>query len=205
MHDAGGLLAAAFGALTGCATFITGPNQDVLIDSNPPGAKATVSGMLSERGPNFIDKEKHVVTTPATVRLRRTTPTASRSSTKGTRSGTTRSSAGTIGSCRRWSAECPARRSARFRLRHEGASTAGRFLEAAFYEYPVGAFRAIGKALRLISPEAIIGTSFKLKAKDADYWYDWTGTGVPRVTTTLEPISLSRPAGIALRCRRDVR
>ena len=50
---------------------VHGPYQEVTIDSNPPGAKATVSAQSSERGPLFIDKEKQVVTTPSTVRLRR--------------------------------------------------------------------------------------------------------------------------------------
>src|SRR4030095_3013733 len=33
-------LAAALAALSGCATFVHGPYQDVVIDSNPPGAQA---------------------------------------------------------------------------------------------------------------------------------------------------------------------
>jgi hypothetical protein len=64
-------LAVALAALSGCATVVHGPYQDVTIDSNPPGAKATVSAQTSERGPGYLDKEKQVVTTPATVRLRR--------------------------------------------------------------------------------------------------------------------------------------
>ncbi len=58
--------------LGGCATLVHGPYQDVRIDSTPPGATATVSPLLCERGPNFLDeKKKQTVTTPATVRLRR--------------------------------------------------------------------------------------------------------------------------------------
>ena len=64
-------LAVAVAALSGCATVVHGPYQDVMIDSNPPGAQATVTAQLSERGPLFVDKEKQTVTTPATVRLRR--------------------------------------------------------------------------------------------------------------------------------------
>ena len=183
-------LAAAFGTLTGCATFITGPNQDVLIDSNPPGAKATVSGMLSERGPNFIDKEKHVVTTPATVRLRRDNSYRVEVQHEGYKIGNNQ-----IVSGYNWflsplvcGVPCEAI-GALPTYDMKDRSIGVRFAEAAFYEYPVGAFRAIGKALRLISPEAIMGTSFKVNAKDAGYWDDWTGAGVPRVTTTLEPIS----------------
>ena len=36
-------LAVAVAALSGCATLVHGPYQDVMIDSNPPGAKATVT------------------------------------------------------------------------------------------------------------------------------------------------------------------
>ena len=57
--------------LSGCATVMHGPYQDVRIESDPPGAKATISPMLSARGPNFLDDKKQTVTTPATVRLRR--------------------------------------------------------------------------------------------------------------------------------------
>jgi hypothetical protein len=63
--------AVAVAALSGCATLVHGPYQEVTIDSNPPGAKATLSAQSSERGPLFIDKEKQVITTPSTVRLRR--------------------------------------------------------------------------------------------------------------------------------------
>lgn len=183
-------LAAAFGMITGCATFITGPSQDVLIDSNPPGAKATVSGMLSERGPNFIDKEKHVVTTPATVRLRRDNAYRVEVQHEGYKIGNNQ-----IVSRYNWflspllcGVPCEAIGALPSHDMSE-RSWPARFAEAAFYEYPVGAFRAIGKALRLISPEALIGTSFKLNAKDAGYWDDWTGAGTPRLMTTLEPIS----------------
>src|SRR3954454_386065 len=65
-------LAMGIALLSGCATVVHGPLQDVRIDSNPSGATATVSPMLSERGPNFLDQKKqYTVTTPATLRLRR--------------------------------------------------------------------------------------------------------------------------------------
>jgi hypothetical protein len=182
-------LAAALGALTGCATLVHGPSQDVLIDSNPPGAKATVSGMLSERGPNFIDKQKQEVTTPATVRLRRDNSYRVELQQEGYKIATNQvvseydwfMSPLMCGACEAIGALPTYDMSER--------SLPVRFAQAAFYEYPVGTFRAIGRALRLISPEAIMGTSFKLKAKDAGYWDDWTGVGTPRVSTTLEPIS----------------
>src|SRR5215831_10563674 len=63
--------ALALAVLSGCATIVHGPYQDVTIDSNPPGAQATVSAQTSERGPLFVDKNKQTITTPATIRLRR--------------------------------------------------------------------------------------------------------------------------------------
>ena len=184
-------LAAAFGTLTGCATFITGPNQDVLIDSNPPGAKATVSGMLSERGPNFIDKEKQVVTTPATVRLRRDNSYRVEVQHEGYKigeqPGRQRVQLVPVAAGLRSALRGDRRAS---HLRHEGSVASGPIRRRP----PSTSIRSerSGRSARpfaLISPEAIMGTSFKLKAKDAGYWDDWTGTGVPRVTTTLEPIS----------------
>src|SRR5690242_7688231 len=66
------VLVAALALLGGCATIVHGPYQDVRIDSDPPGATATISPQLSERGPGYIDTEKsRKVTTPATVRLLR--------------------------------------------------------------------------------------------------------------------------------------
>ena len=44
------LLAPALVLLGGCATLIHGPYQDVSLESNPPGATATVVPTLSERG-----------------------------------------------------------------------------------------------------------------------------------------------------------
>src|SRR5262249_59230674 len=61
----------ALAMLSGCATLVHGPYQEVMIDSNPPGAQATVAAQTSERGPLFVDQQKQTVTTPATVRLRR--------------------------------------------------------------------------------------------------------------------------------------
>ena len=46
----------------------------------------------------------------------------------------------------------------------------------------------VGEALRIVSPEAIMGTSFKLKEQDAGYWTDWTGVGTPTVSVDLAPV-----------------
>src|SRR5262245_38321535 len=66
------ILVAASVLLGGCATIVHGKFQEVRIDSNPPGATATIAAQLSERGPAFVDDTKErKVTTPATVRLLR--------------------------------------------------------------------------------------------------------------------------------------
>ncbi len=59
-------LVTALWLLGGCAAVVHGPYQNVRIDSNPPGATATLSPMSSERGPLFLDDQKDLkVTTPA--------------------------------------------------------------------------------------------------------------------------------------------
>src|SRR2546428_1413113 len=64
--------ASALAFLGGCSTLRHGPYQEVALESNPPGATATVVPTLSERGPNYLDPTRqYTVTTPATVRLRR--------------------------------------------------------------------------------------------------------------------------------------
>jgi hypothetical protein len=182
-------LATALAAFTGCATLVHGPSQDVLIDSNPSGAKVTVAAQLSQRGPNFVDKEKQVVTTPATVRLRRDSNYRVEVEKEGYKIGN-----GQVVSeynwllSPLWCGPCEAIGSLP-ENDMKGRALPVRFAEAAFYEYPVGMFRAFGKALRLINPEAIMGTSFMLKSKDAGFWDDWTGVGTPTVVVPLEPIS----------------
>src|SRR5216117_2639059 len=65
-------LASVLALLGGCATLLHGPYQEVALESNPPGATATIMPTLSERGTNYLDPTKqYTVTTPATVRLRR--------------------------------------------------------------------------------------------------------------------------------------
>src|SRR2546428_4826168 len=64
-------LASALAFLGGCSTLLHGPYQEVALESNPPGATATVVPTLSERGTKYLDLTKqYTVTTPATVRLR---------------------------------------------------------------------------------------------------------------------------------------
>lgn len=183
------LLAVAIATLSGCATLVHGPNQEVIIDSNPPGAKATISAQQSERGPNFVDKEKQVVTTPATVRLRRDNEYRIELQQEGYKIGNNQivSEYDWFWSPL-WCGPCEAI-GALPSYDMSDYSRPVRFLQAAFYEYPVGMFRGFGKALRLINPDALLGNSFKLKGKDAGYWSNWTGLETPTVTTQLEPLS----------------
>lgn len=176
------------GPLAGCATLIHGPMQDVRIDSNPPGAKATVSASTSERGPAYLDPQKtYTVTTPATLRLRRDNTYRVEMEKPGYRIGITgvKSSYDWLwspimcGPCEAIG-ELPS-------ADMKGRPAPARFVQAAFYEYPKGFFRACGRGLRLFSPEALLGNSFKLKAKDAGYFDDWHAVGTPTVTATLEP------------------
>ena len=69
----------------------------------------------------------------------------------------------------------------------KGKALPVRFGEAAFYEYPKGFFRALGKGLRIFSPDALLGNSFKLKPKDGGYFSDWHALGTPEITAKLEP------------------
>lgn len=180
-------LAVALAALSGCATMMHGQYQDVVIDSNPPGAKATVSAQTSERGPGFVDKEKQVVTTPATVRLRRDNTYRVELEKEGYKIGSNQVVSEydwfwapvMCGACEAVGALPSYDMSER--------SWPVRFLQAAFYEYPVGLVRASGRALRIFSPEALIGTSFKLKNKDGGYFENWSGLSTPSVATDLEP------------------
>jgi hypothetical protein len=174
--------------LGGCATLVHGPYQDVRIDSSPPGATATVSPMLCERGPNFLDeKKKQTVTTPATVRLRRDNayrvelekPGYKISSAQVVPSYDWLWSPVACGPCEAVG-ELPT-------YDMKGHALPVRFAEAAFYEYPKGFFRAIGRGFRIFSPEALMGMSFKLKPKDSGYFNDWHALGTPEVTATLEP------------------
>jgi hypothetical protein len=180
-------LATALVFLGGCAAVVHGPYQDVRIDSVPAGATATVSPMLSERGTNFLDTKKLTVTTPATIRLHRDTTYRVEVEKPGYRIATAQlvSSYDWL-----WAPEvcgpCEAIGELPTYDMH-GRPLPLRFVEAAFYEYPRGFFRAFGHALRVASFDALLGTSFKLKPKDGGYFSDWHALGTPEVTASLEP------------------
>ena len=61
------ILVAAAALLGGCATIVHGPYQDVRIDSNPPGATATITAQQSERGPGYLDETKERKVTIETI------------------------------------------------------------------------------------------------------------------------------------------
>jgi hypothetical protein len=64
-----------------------------------------------------------------------------------------------------------------------------RFLEAAFYSYPKGFFRSFGRALRIFSPDALLGNAFKLKPEDGGFFNDWHALGEPSISAKLAPSS----------------
>ncbi len=181
------LLALAAVALGGCATVVHGPYQDVVIDSNPPGATATVAAQMSERGPGYIDAQKQTVTTPATVRLRRDNTYRVELEKEGYKIGSSK-----VVSEYDWlwapvaCGPCEAIGALPTYDMSERALPV-RFLQAAFYEYPVGFFRAWGRALRIFSPDALLGNAFKLKSEDGGFFENWSGLETPTVGTDLEP------------------
>lgn len=184
------LLSGVAWCLGGCATVVHGPYQDVRIESVPPGATVTVSPLASERGPLFLDERKQqTATTPATVRLLRDNSYRIEISKPGYKIGTEQLvssydwvwAQAACGPCEAIG-ELPT-----YDMKEHALPV--RFLEAAFYEYPKGAFRAFGRAMRIFSPDAVLGSAFKLKPKDGGYWSGWTGLSTPEITATLEPTS----------------
>jgi len=183
-------LACLWALLGGCATVIHGPYEDVRIDSSPPGATATISPLLSERGPQFLDPTKqYSVTTPATVRLRRDNtyrvelakPGYALASAKVVSSYDWLWAPVTCGPCEAVG-ELPT-----YDLK--GKPLPLRFVEAALYQYPKGFVRAWGRGLRIFSPDALLGTAFKLKPPDGGFFSNWHALGTPSVSATLEPTS----------------
>jgi hypothetical protein len=162
--------------------------QDVRIDSDPPGAQATITPQTSVRGPLFAPEGDVTVRTPATVQLHRDTNYRVEWQKEGYQI-----VAKKIRSEYDWMwapLACGACEAVGAIPTPDTADRALpiRFLSAAFIEYPVGAFRATGQAVRLISPEAIMGTSFKLKSEDDGYFADWFAVGEPTMSVSLEPL-----------------
>jgi len=181
-------LASALALLGGCSTLLHGPYQEVALESNPPGATATVVPTLSERGTNYLDPTKqYTVTTPATVRLRRDNTYRVDIQKSGYKLSTTKlvssydwlNAPVVCGPCE-LVGDLPT-----YDLK--GQALPLRFLEGAFYEYPRGFVAAWGKGLRLFSPEALLGNAFKLRPQSAGFFTDWHGLGTPKVEAALEP------------------
>ena len=181
------LLASALLCLGGCATVVHGPYQDVRINSDPPGATAVVSATSSERGPLFLDKTKHSVTTPTTVRLMRDNSYRVEFEKEGYKLASNQ-----VVSSYDWvwaPISCGPSEAVGELPTYDmkGRALPVRFAEAAFYEYPKGFIRAVGKGFRIFSPDALLGNSFKLKPKDGGFFSDWHALGTPEITARLEP------------------
>jgi hypothetical protein len=181
-------LATTLWFLGGCAAVVHGPYQEVRIDSIPSGATATLSPMSSERGPLFLDDQKDLkVTTPAIVRLKRDNTYRIEVEMPGYKPSSTQLVSSydwlwapiSCGPCEAIG-ELPT-----FDMKDHALPV--RFAEAAFYEYPRGFFRAWGHGLRIFSPDALLGSSFKLKPKDSGFFNGWTALNTPQVTAKLEP------------------
>lgn len=183
------VLALALGGslATGCSMLFHGPTQRVRIESDPPGAEATITPQTSQRGPTFLVEGDMTVRTPAVVELQRDTFYRVEFQKAGYKIGTTKVrseydflNAPLVGGPCEAVGALP-------RPDLKGRSLPLRFASA-FYTYPVGAFGAVGQALRLLSPEAILGDAFKLKAEDDGYFDQFTGYGTPTVRERLEPL-----------------
>jgi hypothetical protein len=173
--------------VAGCATVMHGPYQNVRIESEPPGATATITPSLSARGPNFLDDQKQTVTTPATVRLRRDNTYRVEWQKTGYKIGSSQ-----VVHSYDWiwapllCAPCEAiAELPTFDAKEKPAPV--RFANA-LYEYPKGGIRAFGYALRIFNPEALLGNSFKLKPADGGFFSDWHALGEPTVDAKLEPL-----------------
>ncbi len=182
------LLATTMAFLSGCATLVHGPYEEVRIESNPSGATVTVAAQESARGPGFVDDKKQTFTTPATIRLRRDNTYRVEVQKEGYKIAQTQ-----VVSAYDWlwapisCGPCEAIGALPTYDMSERALPV-RFAQAAFYEYPVGFFRSFGKVLRIFSPDALMGNAFKLKAKDDGYFANWHGLGTPAVVANLEPL-----------------
>lgn len=169
--------------LSGCSTIVHGPYQDVRIESDPPGATATISAMESQRGPGYLD-EKQTITTPAVVRLRRDNNYRIDFEKSGYGMGRSELVSHydwfwgqvTCGLCEALG-DIP------------DFDTAGRNIgvrmAAGLVDYPKGFIAAWGKGMRIFSPDALLGSTFNLKPKDAGFWSNFHALGTPEVTGRL--------------------
>ena len=181
-HDA--WLGFGLAILTGCSTLVHGPLQDVLVESNPPGATATISATDSQRGVGYLD-EPHTVTTPATVKLRRDNTYKVEFEKSGYGSSRVDLVSHydwfwgqvTCGLCEAV-ADLPA-------LATAEQAWPIQALANVFYEYPRGFIGGWGKGMRVFSPDALLGSTFNLKLKDAGFWSNFHALGTPQVSASL--------------------
>lgn len=182
-----GVLALVLGGAvaSSCSTLLHGPTQSVRIESTPPGAEVTITPQTSQRGPTFLLEGDQKVRTPATVELRRDTFYRLEFQKEGYKIGESR-----IRSEYDW-LNAPVIAGP---FEAVGSlpkpDVADRALPiqflTAFYTYPVFASGAIGSALQILSPEAILGHAYKLRTADDGYFDQLTGLGTPVVRESLE-------------------
>lgn len=184
-----GVLAVVLGGTiaSGCSTLLHGPTQSVRIESTPPGAEVTITPQTSQRGPTFLIDGEQTVTTPATVELRRDTFYRLEFQKEGYKIGDAR-----LSSEYDWlnAPVVAGPFEAVGSLPKPDVSDRAlpiQFLTA-FYTYPVGASGAIGSALQILSPEALLGHAYKLKPADSGFFDQITGLGTPVISQSLERI-----------------
>ena len=178
------LVGLAIGLLTGCSTLLHGPLQEVQINSNPPGATATISPTESQRGVGYL-AAKQVVTTPSVVKLSRDNSYRVDFDKQGygPAKAEIRSHYDwfwgqvTCGLCEAV-ADLPT-------LTTPETAWPLLVLANAFYEYPRGFIGGWGKGLRFFSPDALLGSSFNLKEEGAGFWSNFHALGTPEITATL--------------------
>jgi len=174
--------------VSACATLVHGRFGDVRIESDPPGATATVSPSVSERGPAFLDPtQKYTVTTPATLRLRRDNTYRVEFSKPGYKISSTK-----VQSAYDWfwaPLLCGPCEAAGQLPKNDmkGEPLPLRFAEAAFYAYPRRTLHAFGLGFRTLSPEAWFGTPFRHTPEGGGVFSNFTAVGTPVASATLEP------------------
>jgi len=172
------LVGAAVALLSGCATVVHGPYEDVRIESNPPGAKVTLSAQESQRGPLYLDSRKLEVTSPATVQLKRDNMYRVEFQKPGYKIATAK-----IVSSYDWFwAIDPLCGGVVCGVTNALGQTPG--IEHPYN--PMRFFKAFGEGVRIFSADAWMGASFKLNPENAGFWDNFHGLGTPTISATLE-------------------
>jgi hypothetical protein len=172
------LIGAALATLTGCATVVHGPYEDVRIESSPPGATVRVSAQESQRGPLYLDDRKLEFTAPAVVQLKRDNMYRVEFQKPGYKLATAK-----ILSSYDWFWVDPFCAGLVCSATNALGETPG--IEHPYN--PMRFFRAFGEGVRIFSPDAWMGNSFKLKAENAGYFDNFYALDTPTIAATLEP------------------